>query len=49
MVEKQKRRKVKFLRSDNGGECISTKFKEYLVSEGIEHQPSILGRQNKIE
>ena len=44
MVEKEKRQKVKFLRSDNGGEYTSTKFKEYLGSEGIAHQLSIPGR-----
>jgi len=48
MVEKEKRRKVKFLRSDNGGEYTSTKFKEYLGSEGIEHQV-FQGGQNKME
>jgi len=37
MMEKQKGQKVKFLRSDNRGEYTSTKFKEYLASEGIEH------------
>ena len=44
MVEKQKRRNVKFLRLSNGGEYTSMKFKEYLGSEGIKHQLSILGR-----
>ena len=49
-MENQKGRKVKFLRSDNGGEYTSSKFKEYLVSEGIEYQLTILGRpgQNRV-
>jgi len=34
-------RKVKSLRSDNGGEYTFSEFKEYLASEGIEHQLSI--------
>ena len=42
-VENQKGRKVKFLRPNNGGEYTSSKFKEYLVSEGIEHQLTIPG------
>ena len=41
MVKNQKRRKVKVLRSDNGGEYISTKFKAHLAREGIVHQLSI--------
>jgi len=41
MLEKQKGEKVKFLKSDNVGEYTFTEFKEYLVSEGIEHQLSI--------
>jgi len=40
-MENQKRRKVKFLRSGNGGEYTSSEFKEYLASEGIEHQLTI--------
>ena len=50
MMEKQKRRKVKFLRSDNGGEYTSSEFKGYLASEGIEHQLTISGRpeQNRV-
>jgi len=40
-VENQKGQKVKFLRSDNEGEYTFSEFKEYLVSEGIEHQLTI--------
>ncbi len=32
---------VKALRTDNGGEYISNKFKEYLLLHGIEHQLTI--------
>ena len=50
-VVNQKRRNVKFLRSDNGGEYISSEFKEYSASEGIEHPLTIPGRseQNVVE
>ena len=50
MVEKQKGRKVKFLRSDNEGEYIFMKFKDYLASEDIEHELSTAGRpeQNRV-
>jgi len=34
---------VKVLRSDNGGEYTSKKFKEYLTRKGIKHQLSISG------
>jgi len=44
MVEKQKGRKVKFLRSENRDEYTFMKFKKYLFSEAIEHQVSISGR-----
>ena len=37
MVENQKGRKVKVLRSDNEGECTSGEFKEYLADAGIQH------------
>jgi len=37
MMEKQKRRKVKLLRSDNGSEYISTELKKHLANEDIEH------------
>ena len=50
MVENQTERKVKVLRSDNGGEYISKEFKDYLASKGIKYQLSILGRpeQNRV-
>ena len=41
MVENQKGRKVKVLRSDNGGEYISGEFKGYLADVGIQHQFSV--------
>ena len=44
MIKNQKRRKVKVLRSNNGGEYTSTEFKAYLAGKGIEHQLSISGR-----
>ena len=37
MLENQKERKVKVMRSDNGGEYISTEFKAYLADKGIKH------------
>ena len=43
MVENQRGRKVKALRSDNGGEYTSMEFKEYLARHGIKHQLSIPG------
>jgi len=44
MVENQTGRKVKVLKSGNGGEYTSKEFKDYLVSKGIKHQLSISGR-----
>jgi len=44
MIENQKRRKVKVLRSDNRSEYTSTEFKAYLAGKGIEYQLSISGR-----
>ena len=41
MVEKSTEKKLKSLRSDNGGEYISTEFEDYLKKEGIAHQSSI--------
>ena len=38
MVEKASGRKLKRVRSDNGGEYTSTRFKEYLRSEGVTHE-----------
>ena len=44
MMENQKGRKVKVLKSDNRGKYISTVFEAYLAGKGIEHQLSIPGR-----
>ena len=44
MVENQKGRKVKVLRSDNGGEYTSGEFKGYLTDASIQHQFSVPGR-----
>ena len=44
MVENQNGRKVKVLRSDNGGKYTSAEFKIYLAGEGIKYQLSISGR-----
>ena len=41
MVENQFGRKIKILRSDNGGEYCSNAFSEFLISEGIIHQKSV--------
>lgn len=38
MVEKQKDRKIKILRTDNGGEFCSQDFERYLKQQGILHQ-----------
>ncbi len=41
LVEKQSNRKLKVLRTDNGGEYTSKKFEEYLKKEGIRHEKTI--------
>ena len=46
-MENQKGRKVKVLRSNNGGEYTSTEFKAYLAGKGIEHQLSISWRSKQ--
>ncbi|KAL4582349.1 hypothetical protein LXL04_006896 [Taraxacum kok-saghyz] len=38
MVERQKRRKLKCLRSDNGGEYCSREFSKYCTEHGIRHE-----------
>ena len=38
LVKRSTGRKVKVLRSDNGGEYISKEFQNYLTKEGIGHQ-----------
>ena len=47
MLENKKERKVKVLRSDNGGDYSSIEFKAYLAGEGNGHQLSISGRPEK--
>jgi len=44
MVENQKGQKMKVLRSDNGSEYTSIKFKAYLEENNIQHQLCIPGR-----
>ena len=41
LVEKSSGRKLKTIRTDNGGEYTSTAFEEYLTSEGIRHERTI--------
>ena len=38
LLEKESRNKVKALRSDNGGEYISNKFKDFCSKEGIRRE-----------
>lgn len=38
LVEKSSGRKLNTLRTDNGGEYVSSKFEDYLKSEGIRHE-----------
>src|ERR1700728_4602390 len=38
LVEKESGKKVKALRSDNGGEFISGKFKDFCSAEGIQRE-----------
>ena len=40
-MEKSSGRKVKTIRTDNGGEYTSTRFEEYLKSEGICHERTV--------
>ncbi|GBM86631.1 Retrovirus-related Pol polyprotein from transposon TNT 1-94 [Araneus ventricosus] len=40
-VEKQTRRPIKILRSDNGTEYINNETMKYLATKGIQHQKSI--------
>ena len=35
LVEKESRKKIKALRSDNGGEYVSQQFKDFRAAEGI--------------
>ena len=41
LVEKSSGRKIKTLRSDNGGEYTSTEFTSFLTKEGIKHELTI--------
>ena len=41
MVENETGHKLKVLRTDNGGEYLSDRFKEYLRSEGVRHELSV--------
>ena len=43
MVETETGLKVKYLRSDNGGEYIDGGFSEYCVAQGIRMEKTILG------
>jgi transposase InsO family protein len=38
LVDKESRKKVKALRSDNGGEYISNEFKDFCSREGIQRE-----------
>ena len=41
LVENRSSRKLKILRTDNGGEYVSSEFGDYLRSEGIRHERTI--------
>ena len=41
LVEKSSGRKLKVLRSDNGGEYTSAEFEDYLKSEGVRHECTV--------
>jgi transposase InsO family protein len=41
LVENQTGRKIKVLRSDNGGEYTSTKFAEFCIKQGIRRQLTV--------
>ena len=41
LVERQSKRKLKTLRTDNGGEYTSNKFEKYLKDEGIRHEKTV--------
>jgi transposase InsO family protein len=56
-VEKESRKQVKALRSDNGGEYISNEFKDFCSREGIRrelivphnpHQNGVTERKNRM-
>ena len=41
LVEKATKKKIKTLRTDNGGEYTSTRFQDYLKAEGIRHELTV--------
>lgn len=41
LVEKETDRKIKMIRSDNGGEYINNQFQEFLQQQGIRHQTTV--------
>ena len=41
LVEKSMSKRLKVLRSDNGGEYLSSEFRDYLSREGIRHELTI--------
>ena len=41
LVEKSIDRKLKSIRTDNGGEYVSNEFQDYLRTEGVKHERSI--------
>lgn len=49
MVENQKGRKIKYFRSDNGGEFVSYEFEKYMKSIEIIHQTTNSYIQNGME
>ena len=50
MVEREKGKLLKCLRSDNGGEYTSNEFKSYCSEKGIKHEKTILStpQQNEV-
>ena len=40
-MERSSRKKLNILHTDNGGEYVSTKFEDYLKSEGIRHERTV--------
>ena len=43
MVERETRRYLKCLRTDNGGEYMSNKCNEYCLENGIRHEKTVPG------
>ena len=41
LVEKSTEQKLKFIRTDNGGEYLSIEFQEFLKAEGVKHERTI--------